>query len=193
LHNLPDLNQNQNEIHDNTPLLQSPKSTKNPKHEIHEYEQKLNMIIQNSEIRVDSDPQLDVNMLDRELENIQQSLNDNKISKKYDNKDFFIDSGNLEKINSIIKSPDNYINNNSKDQKHQKYSEKNNSGNGNSLMRLAQSDNLLFYMNVKISEHDTYTVDVLESDSAVSVVMKAVHKHTNKYKHNINIDFDKIK
>ena len=48
-------------------------------------------------------------------------------------------------------------------------------------------------MNVKISEHDTYTVDVLESDSAVSVVMKAVHKHTNKYKHNINIDFDKIK
>jgi hypothetical protein len=65
------------------------------------------MIIQNSEIRVDSDPQLDVNMLDRELENIQQSLNDNKISKKYDNKDFFIDSGNLEKINSIIKSPDN--------------------------------------------------------------------------------------
>lgn len=162
MQNLPDLNQNQNQIHDNTPLLQSPKSTKNPKHEIHEYEQKLNMIIQNSEIRVDSDPQLDVNMLDRELENIQQSLNDNKISKKYDNIE-------------------------------QKFSEKNNAGNGNSLMRLAQFDNLLFYMNVKISEHDTYTVDVLESDSAVSVVMKAVHKHTNKYKHNINIDFDKIK
>lgn len=34
------------------------------------------------------------------------SLQNNKVTKNYDHKDFFIDSGNLEMINSIIKSPD---------------------------------------------------------------------------------------
>jgi len=46
-------------------------------------------------------------------------------------------------------------------------------------------------MNVKISENQIYTVDVMENDSAVNVVEKAVLKH-NKSNNN-SIDYDKIK
>jgi len=47
-----------------------------------EYEKKLNDIILNSEIRVDSDPYLDVNLLDKEMEQLKLSLAEDKNYKK---------------------------------------------------------------------------------------------------------------
>jgi len=70
-----------------------------------DYENKIDQLIINSEIRVESNS-FDVSKIDKEMAMIQRDLEENKIvRKRTKTHNMFLNSPEREKINSILKSP----------------------------------------------------------------------------------------